>query len=97
VVTYAELAKIASDVSGRQVEYVSVDPVAFKSGLISHGVPGPVAEILAQTDIAKAKGLMGPASTAVRDLTGQAPMSVREYVAAHRDLLLQSPVAPVVH
>jgi NAD(P)H dehydrogenase (quinone) len=97
VVGYAELARIASDVSGRPVESISVDPVAFRLALIGHGVPGPLAQVLTEFQIAEAKGLTGPASTAVRDLTGKAPMSVREYVAAHRDLLLQSPAAPSVH
>jgi NAD(P)H dehydrogenase (quinone) len=88
VVTYAELAKMASELSGRPVTYVAMEPEAMKAALIGQGVPEIFAKLTIGSDLAKARGKMGPASNNVLELTGRAPTSVASYLAAHKDALL---------
>ncbi|HTR34667.1 MAG TPA: SDR family oxidoreductase [Bryobacteraceae bacterium] len=88
VVTYAELAKLASDFTGRPVEYVAVGPEERTQQLIALGTPEPIAKILVSSQIAIAQGKMGTATTAVQELTGRAPMSVADFLSAHRAALM---------
>lgn len=88
VVTYAELAKLASDLTGRPVEYVAVEPEERAQQLIALGTPEPIAKILVSSQIAIAQGKMGTATTAVQELTGRAPTSVADFLSAHRAALL---------
>jgi NAD(P)H dehydrogenase (quinone) len=87
VVSFTELARIASEVGGRPVEYVPIDTATLKKGLMDHGVPEMFANLSVQAQLSMKQGLMGPATTAVRDLTGQSPMSVAEYFRANRGAL----------
>jgi NAD(P)H dehydrogenase (quinone) len=88
VVTYAELAKILSAITERPVTYVPVTPEAMVAGMVAAGLPEPVAGLLVTFDIAVAQGTLALASNSVADLTGQAPQSVGEFLAAHREGLL---------
>lgn len=88
VVTYGELAKLASDLTGRPVEYVAVGPEERAQQLIALGTPEPIAKILVSSQIAIAQGKMGTATTAVQELTGRAPMSVADFLSTHRAALL---------
>jgi NAD(P)H dehydrogenase (quinone) len=88
VITPADRARIASEITGRKVTYVPIDPEASKAGMIKAGTPEFFAGLTVATDLAIARGKMGPATTAVLDLTGRAPMSVAEFLTANRDALL---------
>lgn len=91
VVTYAELAEILSSLSGRQVSYVPVTLDAMVAGMTAGGMPEPVARMYASFDSAIAQGFLAVTSSAVADLTGRAPQSVADFLAAHRDALLAQP------
>ncbi|GIV57352.1 MAG: NAD(P)-dependent oxidoreductase [Rhodothermaceae bacterium] len=91
VVTYHELAALASELSGRTVEYVPVDVETYVAGAVAAGLPEPVARLMASFDVAMQRGLLGPASDAVRELTGHPPTSVRAFLEAHRAALVPSP------
>jgi NAD(P)H dehydrogenase (quinone) len=88
IVTYAELAQTLSAITERPVTYVPVAPEAMVAGMVGAGLPEPVARMLVTFDIAVAEGALAVASSAVADLTGQAPQSVGEFLAAHREALL---------
>ncbi len=88
VVTYAELAKLASELTGRPVTYVPVDAAERTAQLIGLGTPEPIAKMLVSGQMAIAQGKMGTATTAVKELTGREPQSVREFLSAHRTALL---------
>ncbi len=88
VVTQAELAQIVSAITNRPVTYVPVTPAAIVAGMVAAGLPQPVAEVYASFDIGTAQGTLAVVSSAVADLTGKAPQSVRDYLAAHRETLL---------
>jgi len=91
VVTYAALARIASDISGRPVSYVDVPPQEMVKGMVGAGFPEPVAELLVSFQTATAQGYLAVATDAVAELTGIAPQSVRNFLTAHKEALLASP------
>jgi NAD(P)H dehydrogenase (quinone) len=88
LVTYPELAKLASDLTGRTVEYVAVTPEERIAQLIAAGTPEPIARIMVSSQVAISQGKMGTPTTAVKELTGREPMGVREFLSAHREGLL---------
>lgn len=93
-VTYAQLADMAAELTGRRVEYVPVDEEQLASGMVQAGVPGPLAQLMASFDTGMRQGLFGPATKAVEELTGRAPTSVREFLEAHRTVLVPSDSTP---
>jgi NAD(P)H dehydrogenase (quinone) len=88
VVTYAELAKLASELTGRSVTYVPVEAAERTAQLIAVGTPEPIAKMLVSGQVAVAQGKMGAATTAVKELTGREPQSVREFLSARKAALL---------
>ncbi|MDC0743893.1 SDR family oxidoreductase [Polyangium mundeleinium] len=88
VVTSAEIAAIASELSGRTVQHVSVTPDALEAGLVQHGLPSGVAKVLVSFDVAAQKGELAVATSVVKDLTGHAPQSVAAFLEAHRAALV---------
>jgi NAD(P)H dehydrogenase (quinone) len=88
LVTHAELAQILSAIAERPVTYVPVSPEAIVAGMVAAGLPEPMARVYVTIDIGIAQGTLAVASNAVADLTGQAPQSVVDFLAAHREALL---------
>ena len=68
--------------------YVPVTPEERTAQLIAAGTPEPIAKLLVSSQMAIAQGKMGTPTTAVKELTGREPMSVREFLSAHRAALL---------
>jgi len=75
VVTHAELAGLASELTGRPVSYVASEPEALRVRLMEAGMPGPVADLWVSFDVGIARGLFGSATKAVAELTGREPTS----------------------
>ena len=88
LVTYANLAALASELTGHAVTFESVTPEERTAQLIAVGTPEPIAKLLVSTQMAIAQGQMGTPTTAVKELSGREPMSVRQFLTAHRDALL---------
>lgn len=88
LITYAELAKLASELTARPVTYSPVEPSERIAQLIAFGTPEPIAKMLVSGQLAIAQGKMGTPATAVKELTGREPMSVREFLSTHREALL---------
>lgn len=88
LVTYAELAKLASEFTGRQVTFEAVAPGERVAQLIALGTPEFIAKLLVSSQKAIAEGKMGTATTAVKELTGREPMSVREFLSANSAALM---------
>lgn len=83
VVTFPELAALASKLSGKTVDYVPMSPEALVSFMVSHGgVPEAVAKIWVSFDVGMARGFFGPATTTFQELTGTAPTSVADFLWA---------------
>jgi len=88
VVTHVELAKMASDLTGRPVTYVPIEPEELRKSLTTAGVPEVFANIVVSFDVARAKGTLAVVSNAVAELTGRAPMSVAAFLESQRAALI---------
>lgn len=79
----ADLAAVASEVSGKPVQAVAVDDDAFAAGLVEHaGMPEDVATFLATFGRGVREGKFAVQTSTIEELTGQAPDSVRDLLAA---------------
>jgi NAD(P)H dehydrogenase (quinone) len=86
-VARAELAAIASEISGRPVRYVSVEPAERRRQLAAAGTPPFFVEMTVRFEVEAARGYWNIATPHVRELTGRQPMSVQEFLAANRAAL----------
>jgi NAD(P)H dehydrogenase (quinone) len=86
-ITQAELAAMVSEASGKPVEYVAVSPETATQNLQGAGMPLPIARLLVSFEVAAIRGQLAVTSSAVRELTGKAPQSVREFLNANRTAL----------
>ena len=87
IVTVRDVARLASELAGRPVSYVPVEPAALKAGLVAAGLRGHVADVLVSMHVAMAQGKFRAATSAVADLTGRVPMSVAAFLSSKSDLL----------
>ena len=76
--TYAELAAKISEFAGKPVAYQFVDEQAYEGILESVGLPAPVAQILADSDAAIAKGALDTESGDLQKLIGRSSTPVTE-------------------
>lgn len=88
IVTHAELAQMASKLTGRPITYAPVTPEALKAGMMAGGLPEPVAGLVVSFDVAIAQGALAEASSTVKALTGRAPQSVHDFLAERKAALL---------
>ncbi len=82
-INHAELAKIASELTGRTLTHVPVTVEQLRAGLMTAGLPSPVVELLVAIDTNTRAGNVANVSDTVQKLTGMPPQSVREFLAAH--------------
>ncbi len=69
----ADLAALAAGIRGSAVEVIDVSDEAVVQGLVEHGLPQPIAALLASFGTATRLGFLSTVSTAVADLTGTPP------------------------
>lgn len=81
-----DLAQLAGSIGGVPVEVVHVDDEAYAAGLMSAGLPRPVAELIASFGASARGGYLAQVSGSVQDLTGRPPTSLAEAVGAARAL-----------
>ena len=89
-VSQYEVAAILSQVTGQEIAYIPLELEAHIQNMLTAGLPRPVAESLASFDEAITQAKFSAVSSAVEDLTGRKPISIAEFLAAHRDVLVQS-------
>lgn len=82
--TSEDLAALASELFARPIEHLSVPVEALLAGMADHGVPRPVAEMLASFDTAISRGELSAVADTVQRFTGRPPESVRSYLLANR-------------
>jgi hypothetical protein len=70
------------------VSFEAVTPEERVAQLIAVGTPEFIAKLLVSSQLAIAQGKMGTPTTAVKELTGREPMSIREFLSAHREALM---------
>lgn len=81
-----DIAALATEISGKPVRHVALPPDALRQGLTAAGLPAGLVEGLVAFDVAAAEGFHAISTSVVKDWTGQAPGSVRDFLVASRDL-----------
>jgi NAD(P)H dehydrogenase (quinone) len=84
----ADLARITTEITGRQVRYVPLELEGLIQSMVAAGLPRPVAESYASFDSGVAQGIFSGISNAFEELTGRKPTSIAEFLTAHREVLL---------
>jgi NAD(P)H dehydrogenase (quinone) len=87
-VSYADLAKLAGELTGQPVVFESVTPEEREAQLVAAGTPEFIAKLLISSQKAIAQGKMGTPTAAVKELTGRQPMSVRDFLSANKSALV---------
>lgn len=82
VVTFAEIAKIATELSGRTIERVVPDDEQWLAEQSAAGVPEQVAQLLLTFYQASRDGYFAESSSLLRELLGREPSSVADRLAA---------------
>ncbi|HEX4093371.1 MAG TPA: SDR family oxidoreductase [Trebonia sp.] len=80
--TLAELAAEISAQSGREVRYVDLPEAEYAEALKAHGVPALMADMVAETDAAAARGALHTASGHLAALTGRPAVTLSAAVSA---------------
>jgi NAD(P)H dehydrogenase (quinone) len=80
-----DVAALAAELGGRPVEVVHVDDDALVAGMIENGVPERGARIGLSFVVAAREGFLDGVSSAVEEITGTAPRSLRDVVIAARE------------
>jgi NAD(P)H dehydrogenase (quinone) len=91
LISNADFARLLTEVTGKPVKYVSLDDAAFIERLKATGMPEAVARRVASFSVATREGQIAVQTTAVRDLTGQEPQSVRALLEQNKARLLAPP------
>lgn len=78
-----DIAQFLSEIARKRITYVPVDTAQLVGIYASFGMPHGVAQALASFDTASAEGEYSQTSSTVRDLTGQAPTSLKQFLEDH--------------
>ncbi|GJG86782.1 NmrA family transcriptional regulator [Gemmatimonadetes bacterium T265] len=81
-VTLAELAAVASELTGREVRRVVVSDAEWKDAAVARGVPAPMAEMLLGTWRAARRGDFAAVDPTLERLLGRRPRTMRDVLAA---------------
>lgn len=68
----------------RPVTHRSVPAETFAAGLVEHGVPQPMASVLASFEIGTARGELAAVSDTVLKFTGRPPENLRDFLEKRR-------------
>jgi len=87
VVSYTQIARLVTELTGHRVTHVPLKPDDRRAELIGAGFSLPRADVMVSMDTGMTRGKFGPPTAVVRQLTGRAPTSVREFLLGHRKAL----------
>jgi NAD(P)H dehydrogenase (quinone) len=87
----ADLAQLASELSGKPVTYVPLPVDAIVQGMVGAGLPETVAQVYASFDTATAEGFFEEVTTTVQDLTGKPAIRVADFLAQNWAAVTSSP------
>lgn len=88
--TTQDIAKLASEATGKPIEVVNVNDDQLREGMIAAGMPDFLAPVYASFDTNTRLGKAALASDAVQKLTGRQPRSLKQFFAANKDALLHT-------
>lgn len=90
LLTTNEIAKLASEATGKPIEVVNVTDEQLTQGMIAAGMPAFLAPVFASFDTNTRAGNIAIASDAVQKLTGRTPRSLKQFFAANKEALLHA-------
>jgi NAD(P)H dehydrogenase (quinone) len=76
-VSAEDIAALAGEIGGKDIEVVHVDDDGFVAGLTGAGLPDVAARLYASFGASTRGGFLEGVSSAIQDLTGEAPRSLR--------------------
>lgn len=79
--TQADVAAIASEITGAPIEVVLQDDAEYAVDLAAAGLPAPVIELIVSFGEAVRRGFLSKVTTDVQALTGQPPRGIAEVLA----------------
>jgi NAD(P)H dehydrogenase (quinone) len=79
-VSYYDIAKIISEVSGKNIKYISPTPEEFSKTMKGFGIPAPVVDVITGFELAKAQGEFDITDDTVENLLKRKPASVEGYL-----------------
>lgn len=82
-----EVAGLISDLLGREVKFVNLEPEAFGGALRGQGTPEWQVQALLYLENVKANGWASAVSPAVEQITGRAPENIRSYLERNKAAL----------
>lgn len=80
-----EVADFLSAALGRKVSYVELTTEQFQGGLLQQGAPAWLAEHVGKLEGYKSRGDAAATTTAVQQITGREPESMKDYLYRSRD------------
>lgn len=81
-VSFGEVAKYISEITGVAINYVSPEPEVYQQTLIQHGVPEAYARMFSAFAVAFAADTMNVSTTDLTQLLGRKPTTVQEYLSS---------------
>ena len=88
--THTEVAKILSETTGIEIQYMDLSPEDFRSGLIGAGVPEDYSDLLVMLAGSLKEGHCAGLTDSVKTLVGRDPIRFADYAKAHKDSFLQA-------
>jgi NAD(P)H dehydrogenase (quinone) len=88
LLSFPEAVSIVADVTGREIEYVEVDDAAFAEHCRATGVPDLMVDALTGMGKAIREGYFAIKTDQVQELTGVAPLPLRQVLEHHREDLI---------
>jgi NAD(P)H dehydrogenase (quinone) len=82
------IAALLAEITGKAVVHVDVPPADLRAGLLQHGLPGFVADLVVSFDAAIAAGQLETKPGPFEELTGRRAQSIRAYLEANRARLV---------
>jgi|NOAtaT_6_FD_contig_41_6763257_length_1755_multi_6_in_0_out_0_3 uncharacterized protein YbjT (DUF2867 family) len=83
-VDHTQVAEGISKVSGRKIQYEEISPEDFKQGLMKFGIPEAYVNFLVLIFGFLREGYSARLTTSVKDITGQQPRSLSQYVNGYK-------------
>lgn len=80
--TMADLAAIASELTGREIKRVTVSDKEWRDAKVAQGVPAPMADILLGTYRASRRGDFAQVDPTLEKLLGRRPRTMRDVLAS---------------
>jgi NAD(P)H dehydrogenase (quinone) len=90
LLTTGEIARLASEATGKPIEVVNVTDEQLTQGMIAAGMPAFLAPVFASFDTNTRAGNIAISSDAVQKLTGRAPRSLKAFFATNKEALLHA-------